>query len=217
MTSVVETQEQCAIRYKAVWTVLQMMNDRGFSSVGDDDISDIFDAVDNYQDYVNDNDDFATPDKLVEFVNKETREVVVLSFRWEERIDKKVLMKFLDIFKEKNVEHIIVVIKDGSLQSAIKRAIEKFEKNRKIEIFCYEELQYNLTKHVYVPHHKILTSDQKRELFDRYKIDESKLPLIYSTDPVARYYGAEPGNVIEITRRSETCGRYITYRLVIHP
>ena len=64
---------------------------------------------------------------------------------------------------------------------------------RRIEIFREDELVLNITKHVLVPTHTPLTSEQKRAVLRRYKITEMQLPRLKVGDPVARYYGLRPG------------------------
>lgn len=84
-----------------------------------------------------------------------------------------------------------------------------------IETFQENDLVVNITKHILVPKHIPLNDAEKKALLQRYRLKESQLPRIQREDPVARYFGLHRGQVVKIIRRSETAGRYASYRICL--
>ena len=61
--------------------------------------------------------------------------------------------------------------------------------------------------------HRILSEEEKTKIFELYKISSPEpLPAIDSQDTMVKWIGAIPGDIIEVTRHSDTAGRSLYYR-----
>ena len=82
-----------------------------------------------------------------------------------------------------------------------------------IEHFLVTRLLINITRHVLVPKHVLLSEMEKSVVLKEYRCTEGQIPIIESSDPMARYLGLLPNDVVRISRPSETVGIYTTFRI----
>ena len=75
--------------------------------------------------------------------------------------------------------------------------------------------EIDVTKHVLVPKHSILSERQVREIFEKENINIHKLPKIKKSDPAIRHLNPKVGDIIKIERISPTSKKSIFYRVVI--
>ena len=78
-----------------------------------------------------------------------------------------------------------------------------------------KENLFDIMNHDLVPLHQIITEKEKKDLLKKYKIEPNKLPKILDTDPVCISIGAKPGQIVKITRKSQTANEAVAYRLVV--
>uniref|UniRef100_A0A453KAH7 RNA polymerase subunit H/Rpb5 C-terminal domain-containing protein n=1 Tax=Aegilops tauschii subsp. strangulata TaxID=200361 RepID=A0A453KAH7_AEGTS len=76
------------------------------------------------------------------------------------------------------------------------------------------ELLVNISTHALKPKHEVLTAEEKARLLKKYNVQDSQLPRMLETDPVARYYGLGKGTVLKVTYDSELTGNHVTYRCI---
>lgn len=118
------------------------------------------------------------------------------------------------------VNHCILVsvVSDAVLTPFAVGAINALQSNegKIVEHFYLSDLLINITKHeLQPPKIEICTQEEKDEVLSGYKLKESQLHWIVNTDPLAKYFGLQPRDVLKITRYSETTGKSSFYRICV--
>jgi DNA-directed RNA polymerase subunit H len=75
--------------------------------------------------------------------------------------------------------------------------------------------KFSLLDHESVPKHEIMSEGELKSVLSKYSIEKEQLPKIKVQDPVSKEIGAVVGDVVKITRKSQTAGEAEYYRLVI--
>ena len=108
----------------------------------------------------------------------------------------------------------IIILKEKPNDSLLKVVDDLYnEKQIYINLFYIKNLLFNILKHEYVPDHKIISEEDFKNIKNLYNLSSRyQLPIIHRHDPVSIVLGIRPGEVVKITRPSQTAGQYICYR-----
>lgn len=139
--------------------------------------------------------------------------------------NKKIYIKFLnykissindkspvgEFFKKYNDEYKILIVND--ITPKTEETITTDDKQ--VEIFKFNKLLSDITEHVLVPLHEVLTTAEGEKVLESYRARKHDMPLIRSNEDVARYYKMKPGEIVRIYRPSPLTCEFTSYRLVI--
>jgi DNA-directed RNA polymerase subunit H len=79
-----------------------------------------------------------------------------------------------------------------------------------------EEESNDVSAHVLVPKHEVLSEEQAEEVLKQYKISKKQLPSILKKDAALKMFDVNEGDVIRIHRKSPTIGQVFYYRVVVN-
>jgi DNA-directed RNA polymerase subunit H len=159
-------------------------------------------------------------------VSKKDDETKVCDVRYA-NISRQKLDTFFDDIEDDDAPNTeVIVMMSGPIADAhhvialkqymkMKENESKERRKLRVSFFSIYMLVNNPLKHMMVPKHEIVDPAYHKELMDSmYITSKSKFPEIkFHIDPIARCIGAVPGDIIKITRPSQSAGETIIYRV----
>ena len=88
-----------------------------------------------------------------------------------------------------------------------------YSEYKNTEIFSMYELLEDIPSKLFIPTHTLIVDKDREELLKTFTIKE--FGRIYSTDMMARYYGAKLNDIFRIERPNINSGISIYYRIVV--
>ncbi|KAF8403606.1 hypothetical protein HHK36_011710 [Tetracentron sinense] len=107
----------------------------------------------------------------------------------------------------------VMLILQNKITSQAQQAVDVFP--FKVEIFQITDLLMNITKHILMPKHEILTNEEKQKLLKKLNLEDNQIPRMLKKDAIARYYGLEKGQVVKSTYDGEITDSHVSYRCVM--
>ena len=116
----------------------------------------------------------------------------------------------LDLFINNSKGENRIFIVDNVNQKAYKMFLEL----NNTEVFFDYELLINLIDHELQPKFIVLNKEEQEDFYKIWDVDKNDMAKMETTDPVARYYNLDAGNIIKIIRPSVSAGEGISYRYI---
>ena len=144
---------------------------------------------------------------------------MLVIFSTKTRVTDRELNNFIEYAKENNHTAGIMVVSPSRASDTTLTALRNHitvRENPLVQIFEIRHLQFDISKHRKVPKHRIINDEERTEMLKKFKLQKpDQLPKIDSQDAMARWIGARPGDVVEVTGMCETSGENKRYRYCV--
>ena len=155
---------------------------------------------------------------LVQEVRKQERDSLLIKYQVKPDL---LIMIFMRKMSSADIEipaeplhKLIISVDKKNITSYLDRNRHKRQDRKNCEIFSFNHLLVNITKHRYQPKFRWLTPEEKKEVLKRYKTKAKNLPKICFDDPITKWYFKKIGDVVEIIRSNPVMGQEVSYRVV---
>lgn len=126
--------------------------------------------------------------------------------------EEKTGVKTVRTLMEQHPEADLVVVAIDGATAFTRRETAKIEH---VYFFHAKELIHNITQHAIVPKHEAVPPEEVDAIKSKFCVTDEQWPVIFTTDPVARWFAWAPDTIVRIHRNGLTQDRQVFYRKVV--
>lgn len=104
-----------------------------------------------------------------------------------------------------------IFVVDRKLSGKAATTVDSKQSLYRISVFTLEELAVNVSRHIRVPRHELLSIPEAAAWLAETSLKRSQLPRIFTDDPQARYLDAFEGDIIRVISPSITVREFPRY------
>lgn len=133
---------------------------------------------------------------------------MLVIFSTKAHVSEKNLTAFIEFARENGHNSGIIIVSMSRPSDTVLAGLRSYISNGDaplVQIFELRHLQFNISKHVKVPKHRLVTAQELPDILKANNVDKPNyFRKIDSQDAMAKWIGARPGDVIEVTGMCET-------------
>lgn len=133
---------------------------------------------------------------------------MLVIFSSKARVSERDIMAYVEFAKENNHNSGIIIVGMSRPSDTVLSALRNHITDREVplvQLFELRHLQFNISKHVKVPKHRLVTDQELPDILKANNVEKPNLfRKIDSQDAMAKWIGARPGDVLEVTGMCET-------------
>jgi DNA-directed RNA polymerase subunit H (RpoH/RPB5) len=141
---------------------------------------------------------------------------VLIIFSEKTRITEKELNNFFTFASENNYTAGMIIISSTKPSEKVLEVLRTYitaRENPLAQIFFISHLNFDISQHRKVPKHRIMTDDEVQKMMKQFNVKTlSSLPKIDCQDAMAKWIGARPGDVVEVSGICVASGENKRYR-----
>jgi len=152
-------------------------------------------------------DDFVELGEVLDDTKMWTFEKVLVIFSLKTRVTDRELKNCIKYSEDNDYKYGTIIVSPSHASDNVLDSLRNYINNKEnslIQFFEIRHLQLNNSKHVKVPKHRIVDEKEIPEILIKTNVkDPYMFRKIDSQDPMARWVGARPGDVLEVTGMCE--------------